>query len=129
MSAMRVAFGTTADPIRPSILVSSAESSETVAFSWGRADLFVRWESDVYSPSSANSRCFQQLSRWKEGPWRRPAVPMLKGLSDRREGDSVPKLAWPEFDSFAPVEDAGCLKNWWGNLSVRQTHSICRRGG
>jgi hypothetical protein len=79
--------------------------------------LFVRWESYVNSLSSANSQCFQQLSRWKEGSCRRPAVPMLKALSDRQAGDSVPKLARPEFDSLARVEDAGCLKNWWGNLS------------
>jgi hypothetical protein len=40
---------------------------------------------------------------------------MLKALLDRQAGDSVPKFARPEFHSFARVEDAGCLKNWWGN--------------
>jgi hypothetical protein len=40
---------------------------------------------------------------------------MLKALSDREAADSVPKSAGPEFHSFARVEDAGCLRNWWGN--------------
>jgi len=53
---------------------------------------------------------------------------MLKGLSDRRAGDSVPKLAWPEFDSFAPVEDAGCLKNWWGNFSPDKRTAFADEG-
>ena len=53
---------------------------------------------------------------------------MLKALSDRQAGDSVPKLAWPEFDSFARVEDAGCLKNWWGNLSPDKRTAFADEG-
>ena len=44
----------------------------------------------------------------------------------RQAGDN-PKLAWPEFDSFARVEDASCLKNWLVNLSPNKRGSICRR--
>src|ERR1700733_6968125 len=101
-------------------------------FLGGRPRLFARSESYVNSRSSANSRCFQQLqqqSRWKEGSCRRPAVPMLKALFDRQAGDSVPKFAWPEFVSCAPVEVAGYLKELVGQQALaRQAQSVCRRG-
>jgi len=40
---------------------------------------------------------------------------MQGALSDRQVRDSGPKLVWPEFDSFAPIEDAGCLRNRRGD--------------
>lgn len=42
-------------------------------------------------------------------------MPVQKARSDRQAEDSVRKLAWPEFDSFASIEDADCVRNWWGN--------------
>ena len=53
---------------------------------------------------------------------------MLKGLSDHQALDSVPKLAWPEFDCFARVEDAGRLKNWWDNLSPEKRTAFADEG-
>jgi hypothetical protein len=38
------------------------------------------------------------------------------------------ELAGPEFDSFARVEDAGCLENWWGNLSTDKRTGVAHEG-
>jgi hypothetical protein len=45
----------------------------------------------------------------------------------RQAGDGR-KSAWPEFDSFARVENSGCRKNWWTNLSPDKRTAFADEG-